>query len=143
MIAQDIHIQEYGWHVRIYYAVTTYWADRIASDMCRIGCRDGQLERAYSSLMKGDLNTGITYSNFWKKETVMVISLTSTPAEFLNSWEHEKKHLARHIEQAYGIDPYSEEAAYLEGDIAQRMFPVAKRFICGHCRKNLLNRNEY
>lgn len=143
MIVQNIYIPEYGWHVRIYYAVTTYWADRIASDMHRIGCVGGQLERAYSSLMKGDLNTGITYSTFWKKETVMVISLTSTPAEFLNSWEHEKKHLARHIEQAYGIDPYSEEAAYLEGDIAQRMFPVAKRFICGHCRKNLLNRNEY
>ena len=137
MITQGIYIPEYDWHVRIYYAVTTYWADRIASDMFRTGCLGSRLDRAYSSLTKGDLNTGITYSNFYRKETVMVISLTSTPAEFLNSWEHEKKHLARHIEQAYGIDPYSEEAAYLEGEIAQKMFPVAKRFICEHCRKNL------
>ena len=137
MIMQDIYIPEYDWHVRIYYAVTTYWSDRIISDMFRTGCRDGQLYRAYCSLMKGDLDTGITYSNFLRKETVMVISLTSTPAQFLNSWEHEKKHLARHIEQAFGIDPYSEEAAYLEGDIAQRMFPVAKRFICEHCRRSM------
>lgn len=38
------------------------------------------------------------------------------------------------VEQAYGIDPYREEAAYLEGAIAQKMFPVAKKFICEHCR---------
>lgn len=137
MITQDIYIPEYDWHVRIYYAVSTYWAYRIASDMRRIGCSGIQLDRAYSSLVKGDLNTGITYSNFKLGETVMVISITSTPAEFLNSWEHEKKHLARHIEQAYGIDPYSEEAAYLEGGIAQKMFIVAKNFICEHCRMSL------
>lgn len=137
MIVQDIYIPGYGWHVRIYYAVTTYWSGRIISDMERAGCRGGQLQRAYRSLTKGGLNTGITYSNLRAGETVMVVSLTSTPEEFLNSWEHEKKHLARHIEQAYGIDPYSEEAAYLEGEIAQRMFPVAKRFICEHCRKRL------
>ena len=67
----------------------------------------------------------------------LVISLTSSPEEFLNSWEHEKKHLARHIEQAYGIDPYREEAAYLEGTIAQKMFPVARKFICEHCREGM------
>lgn len=134
MITQDIYIPEYDWHVRIYYAVSTYWADRIASDMFRTGCRGSRLDRAYSSLTKGDLNTGITYSNFYRKVTVMVISITSTPSEFLNSWMHEMKHLARHIEQAYGIDPYGEEAAYLEGGIAQKMFIVARNFICEHCR---------
>ena len=138
MIVQDIYIPGCGWHVRIYYAVTTYWSGRIISDMECVGCRGGHLQRAYRSLTKGDLNTGITYSNLRSGETVMVISLTSTPEEFLNSWEHEKKHLARHIEQAYGIDPYSEEAAYLEGDIAQKMFPVASKFLCGHCRKELM-----
>ena len=39
MIRQDFYIDEYGWHVRIYYAVTTYWTERIAGDMWRIGCR--------------------------------------------------------------------------------------------------------
>ena len=137
MIRQDIHLDPYGWHVRIYYAVTTYWTERIAGDMWRIGCRGRDLAKAVRNLRSGDLNTGITYSNFREEETVMVISRTSSPEEFLNSWEHEKKHLARHIEQAFGIDPYSEEAAYLEGTIAQKMFPVAKLFICEHCRENL------
>ena len=137
MIRQEIYIPKYDWRVRIYYAVTTYWAVRILSDMERIGCRSVELAKAWRNLRSGDLNTGLTYSNFQTGETVMVISLTSSPEEFLNSWEHEKKHLARHIEQAYGIDPFGEEAAYLEGEIAQRMFPVAKRFICEHCREGM------
>ena len=137
MIRQDFYIEEYGWHVRVYYAVTTYWTERIAGDMWRIGCRGESLRKAYRNLEAGHLNTGLTYSNFQTCETVMVISLTSSPEEFLNSWEHEKKHLARHIEQAYGIDPFGEEAAYLEGTIAQKMFPVAKHFICEHCREGM------
>ena len=137
MIRQEIYIPKYDWRVRIYYAVTTYWAGRILSDMERIGCRGSGLAKAWRNLRSGDLNTGLTYSNFQTGETVMVISLTSSPEEFLNSWEHEKKHLARHIEQSYGIDPFGEEAAYLEGTIAQKMFPVAKRFICEHCREGM------
>ena len=137
MIRQEIYILKYDWRVRIYYAMTTYWAGRILSDMERIGCRGSGLAKAWRNLRSGDLNTGLTYSNFQTGETVMVISLTSSPEEFLNSWEHEKKHLARHIEQSYGIDPFGEEAAYLEGTIAQKMFPVAKRFICEHCREGM------
>ena len=137
MIRQDFYIQEYGWSVRVYYAVTTYWTRRITRDLMAIGCAGRSLEKAVASLERGNLNTGITYSNFDLRGTVMVISLTSSPEEFLNSWEHEKKHLARHIEQAYRIDPFGEEAAYLEGTIAQKMFPVAKKFICEHCRCKL------
>lgn len=137
MIRQDFYIEEYGWRIRVYYAVTTYWTERIANDLWDIGCRGDSLEKAVRNLNAGNLNTGITYSNFQDGETVMVISRTSSPEEFLNSWEHEKKHLARHIEQAYGIDPFGEESAYLEGTIAQKMFPVAKRFICEHCREGM------
>ena len=137
MIRQEIYLKKYDWRVRIYYAVTTYWAGRILSDMERIGCRSFELAKAWRNLRSGDLNTGLTYSNYQTGETVMVISLTSSPEEFLNSWEHEKKHLARHIEQAYGIDPFGEEAAYLEGTIAQKMFPVARKFICEHCREGM------
>lgn len=137
MIIQDFYIPNYGWRVRAYYAVTTYRTDDILKDFSEAGCKGIQLKRAYNSLKRNALDTGITYSNFREGETVMVISRTSSPEEFLNSWEHEKKHLARHIEQAYGIDPFGEEAAYLEGTIAQRMFPVARKFICEHCRENL------
>ena len=62
---------------------------------------------------------------------------TSSPGEFQNSWDHEKGHLCRHISKAFGIDPYGEEAQYLSGEVGQKMFPIAKRFLCEHCRKGL------
>lgn len=134
MIIQDFYIPNYGWRVRVYYAVTTYRTDDILKDFAEAGCRGIQLKRAYNSLKRNALDTGITYSNFTSRKTVMVISLTSSPAEFLNSWMHEMQHLCRHVAAAFGIDPYGEEAAYLAGDVGQRMFPVARRFLCDCCR---------
>lgn len=138
MIIQNFILPRYRWYVRVYYAVTAYWTDDIIRDLVRIGCHGTELRRAYDNLLRGDLNTGITYSNTAAGETVMVISLTSTPAQFLNSWLHEMRHLSRHIERAFKINPYGEEAAYLAGEIGQRMFPVAKRFVCEYCRKRLM-----
>lgn len=138
MIVQDIYIEKYDWCVKIYYAVSTYLVKHILQDLRAIGCNGRELEKAERNLSAGNLNTGLTYSDFNGHNSVMVISLTSTPAQFLNSWLHEMRHLSRHIEQACGISPYGEEAAYLAGDIGQRMFPVAKKFICEHCRKDLL-----
>lgn len=141
MIIQDFYISQYDWHVRVYYAVTTYWTDDIIRDLKRIGCNGNTLLRAYRNLEKGDLNTGLTYSN--NRESVMVISKASSPAQFLNSWLHEMCHLSRHIEQAYGISPYGEEAAYLAGEIGQRMFPIAQEFICQHCRYELYKKFQH
>jgi len=138
MIVQDFILEKYDWHVRVYYAVSSYWIRSIVSDLEHIGCRGKNLERSYESLEKGDLNTGITYSNLRLGETVMVISLASSPQEFLNSWMHEMRHLSRHIEQAYDIDPYGEEAAYLAGSIGQKMFGIAKKFLCEHCRHEFI-----
>lgn len=137
MIRQDFTIPEYDWSVRVYYAVTTYFTHSILHDLMSIGCAGMELLRARHNLTVGGLDTGMTYSDFAGLNTVMVISLTSSPAEFLNSWLHEMRHLSRHIEQACNISPYGEEAAYLAGEIGQKMFPVAKRFICEHCRKEL------
>lgn len=137
MIVQDIYLDKYDWHVRIYYAVTTYWSRQILRDLHRIGCRAQEWERARTNLEAGRLDTGLTYSNFGRGETLMVIGITSSPSEFLNSWLHEMRHLSRHIEKACGISPYGEEAAYLAGSIGQRMFPVARKFLCGHCRNHL------
>lgn len=134
MIVQDFHLKRYKWHVRVYYAVHRYWTEDIVRDLRDAGCRGSQLMTARENLRRGELNTGITYSNFGRRETVMVVSLTSTAAEFLNSWMHEMQHLCRHVAAAFGIDPYGEEAAYLAGDVGQRMFPAARRFLCDCCR---------
>ena len=138
MIVQDFYIERYDWHVRVFYAVTIYWVWPIIKELRRIGCVGEKLETAYSNLSSGNLNTGLTYSNFERRETVMVIAKTSSPEQFQNSFDHEKGHLCRHISQTFGIDPYGEEEQYLQGYIGQKMFPVAKRFLCECCRKKLI-----
>lgn len=140
MIVQDFYIPKYDWIVKVYYAVTTYWTSDILCALHRIGCRGEDFKQAYRNLSSGVLNTGLNYSNFEDRETVMVIALTSSPGEFQNSWDHEKGHLCRHISQVFNIDPYGEEAQYLSGEVGQKMFPIAKNFLCEHCRKNLCRR---
>lgn len=137
VIVQDFYIRRYDWNVRVYYAVTSYRVYDIIRELQRVGCRGYSLRKAYDNLTSGNMNTGLTYSNPRYRESVMVIALTSSPEEFQNSFDHEKGHLVKHISQAFGIDPYGEEEQYLSGDIGQLMFPVAKQFLCEHCRTQL------
>ena len=137
MIRQTIYLGNYDWTVRIYYAVTSVWSGRILDDLAGMGCGGVDYERARRNLESYNLNTGLTFSSARFHESLMVIGLTSSPEEFASTYDHEKGHLARQICQAFGIDPYGEEAQYLAGDIGKKMFPVAKKFLCEHCRMKL------
>lgn len=137
MIVQDIYLPDYDWHCKVFYSVTTYWVKDILNKLKRIGCSGSTFRKARKNLMDGKLNTGLTYSNKSHGESVMVIARTSSPDEFAHSYDHEKGHLAMHIALAYDIDPYGEEFQYMSGDIAKKMFPVAKIFMCDCCRKKM------
>lgn len=140
MIEHDIYLPKYEWHCKIFFAVTCYWVEDILDELRRIGCAGKTLKKANVNLRAGKLNTGLTYSNKERGESVMVIAKTSSPDEFAHSYDHEKGHLAMHIASAYKIDPYGEEFQYMSGDIAKKMFPVAKMFMCDCCRKKLYKR---
>lgn len=137
MIRQDIKLPQYKWSVRVYYAVTRMYCDDIMNDLYDIGCRGENLQTAYENLREGRVNTGLTFSNYDLRATVMVIARTSTPAQFLNSYDHERKHLEAHIADAYSLDPYGEEIAYLCGKIGELLYPVSRKFVCEHCRCEL------
>lgn len=134
MIRQDIYIEAYKWRVTVYYAVTKMYCAEIMEDLYAIGCRGSNLDTAYENLREGKTDTGLTYSNYESRETVMVIARTSTPAQFLNSYDHERKHLEAHIADAYNLDPWGEEVAYLCGEIGQLLYPVSRKFMCECCK---------
>lgn len=92
---------------------------------------------AEAVLNNGTDNKGMTYSNTKERESIIIIGSTSCPAEFQHTFDHEKIHLAMHIAKYFEIDPYGEELAYLVGDIGLEMFPIAKKFLCEHCREEL------
>jgi len=142
MIRQVFGIERYGWEVEVWYAVDCYYLTEIMNSLMRIGCRGGYLRQAYENLSACRLDTGLTYSDYGSRKTVMVIAMSSCAAEFENSLNHERKHLLSHIEKTAGIDPWGEEAAYLAGDVSMKMFPVAGKFLCDGCRRHLCGRGN-
>lgn len=111
--------------------------DYIIKQLESIGCNSNDIKSAIDVLDSGKDNRGITFSNNETRESIIVIGETSCPAQFSNSFDHEKLHLAMHIAKQDKIDPFSEELAYLIGDIGLNTFPVAKHFLCEHCREEL------
>lgn len=137
MLIQDFYLEDWDWTVKVFYAIDTYYIDQILGDLEFIGCTGYELMKAENILSAGDYNIGLTYSNLPGRCTVIVIGLTASPADFQNTFDHEKGHLAMHISKALDINVFGEEFQYLTGEIGQAMFPYAKRFLCEHCRLQL------
>lgn len=130
-------MEDWNWHVKVFYVVDLIPIDYIILELEDLGCNEQDIESAIDVLGSGDNNRGITFSNDKTRQSVIVIGETSCPAEFSHSFDHEKLHLAMHIARVNEIDPFSEELAYLAGDIGFKTFPIAKHFLCEHCRENL------
>lgn len=137
LLCQEFTLKDWHWHVRIFYVVDYIPIDFIIKELERIGCNKTDINSAIDVLDADAENRGITFSNDEDRTTVIVIGETSCPAEFAHSYDHEKLHLAMHIARVDKIDPFSEELAYLVGEIGFQTFPVAKRFLCEHCREEM------
>ena len=121
----------------VFYAVDTYYMNEILDELENIGC-------TYTDEIEEDLtinpyNNGLTYSNTIARVSLIVIGLTETPDEFQNTYDHEKGHIAMHIAETDCIDVFGEEFQYLTGEIGKQTFKIAKRFMCEHCRKDLVS----
>lgn len=135
MIRQTIYLEHArDWKVICYYAVTHYEVEEIMQTLERAGAKGESLERAYENLSSGNLNTGLCYSG--NGESVLVISVASSPRQFADSLCHEQHHLANQIGNALGWDLLGEDVCYLAGEIGRKMSEVAARFLCEHCRHN-------
>ena len=134
-LIQEFYLTEWDWWVKVFYVVEYIPLDLIISELKKIGC-DSTDE--VISLFEDDAeNKGYTYSNLTRRKSIMIIGSTTCPAEFQHTYDNEKLHLAMHIAKEDKIDPFSEELAYLVGDIGFNMFQIAKKFLCEHCREEL------
>lgn len=140
MIRQQLYIERYDWIVYVYYAVDTYYIDEIMMQLYRINCPQEFMWQAWKKMSANKLNQGLTYSNFRTRETVMVIGLASSPAEYENSIQHELRHLVDNMVKALDIPP-GEPPGYLTGETAMMMHPVTKLLTCecGCCKRKIKN----
>lgn len=134
MIRFTLH--PYEWQVKVYYLdlPDTDYTD-IEDSLKAIGY-DGKHPAPLTDIVDG-INMGMTYSDTRSRRTVIVIGRTTSADECADTIIHERLHLAMHICKTLHIDPFSEQSAYLSGDIGKRMYKSASMLLCNDCRHKL------
>lgn len=136
MLVQQFTIDDYDWTVKVYYAVDRYYVSDILHDLDKLNIANEDYFTVKDTWENQTLNIGFTYTDYYKKSTIVIIGLTTSAAEFQDTFDHEKGHVAMHISSYYHLNPYGEKCQYLQGEIGKKMFPYAKQFLCDHCREN-------
>lgn len=135
MEMQTLYLLDWDWLVHVYYEVEAEDAEEVLDDLRSIGCRGTYLARAVKKLRRCRPNEGLTYTSNDDRASVVFLTRTTSAAEFQDSFDHEKGHLAMHICLAEDINPFSEEYQYLTGEIGKQMFSFARKYMCDYCRK--------
>ena len=95
------------------------------------GCPDNEAQKACIVLSRK--NSGYTFTDMEGQYTLMFASKADTPEQLFDTYDHELKHCVEHISSFYGVDSKSETAAYLQGEIAKKMFPAVAITVCPKC----------
>lgn len=130
MKTRQMRIAKYGWTVTFFFAVHGYHVHAILLALQKIECPERILQRVRRNLLDADMDSGFTFSNKQRRESVVVVGLASSKAQFLNSFEHELRHLCDDIAEATAMKIRGEEVAYLTGDLNSRLWDIIHPFIC-------------
>lgn len=104
----------YDWDIEVCIIVENPNVQYILSRLKDLGCPDDVLHRAASRIENYE-NSGFTFTNQEEHKSIIVINRPDSAEEFIDTYNHEKNHVEMHICKEFGIDPYSEKAAYLSG----------------------------
>lgn len=128
MIHQRVEITVNGecWGIEIFIPVTRCDVSKILFALVSIGCDGDFYLDAFENLTSGRINNGITYSNATARETVCVFARSESAASYFNLITHELHHLAVHIASMNGIDLKGEEVCYINGDVAEDIYPSVR-----------------
>lgn len=85
-------------------------------------CRISLIQNRAASRIENYENSGFTFTNQEEHKSIIVINRPDSAEEFIDTYNHEKNHVEMHICKEFGIDPYSEKAAYLSGQLAKKLF---------------------
>ena len=118
MIQQNLHIEEIGWNLRIFYCPkTTSQRSVVLQCLYNAGCTGMNFRRAMTLLGSGAVNTGLIFSNKSERNTIIVVGRSSDIAEFVNTLTHEINHFIEHVMEALHIQSGTEDEAYFTGEL--------------------------
>lgn len=133
MIKQGFSIGERDWYIMAYYDVQTKRdLSEVREALLSAGCTESRTDEALWVLSMW--NKGYTLTNLRDHLSIVVVSKATSGEELYDSVQHELKHLVEHISEYYDVSPKSEESAYLQGEIAKKMYLAVAMLICPKCR---------
>lgn len=128
MRTEYYNIGDDDWGLVLVYDYDRHDFPEIWRMLMSLGMPNYKAQKALSVLSR--LNTGMTYSVFHDTMSVTFVSGATSPDEWFDSLLHELKHIVEHISEFYQVDPKSEPAAYLQGEIGRQLFPMIMRKVC-------------
>lgn len=131
MIQTGFYIGERDWWIMASLNVTGKDLGEVHRALLACDCPDYEARKACMVLSRK--NNGYTFTDLEGQYTLMFASETTSTEEMFDTITHELKHITEHISGYFGVDPKSEEAAYLQGEIAKRMFPAVVLAVCPKC----------
>lgn len=108
-----------GWSVSVWVATDSY-SEEIYEDFARVGA-NGDAIRALDIIIREEKkNVGMTYTDIGKEESILLIGLSDSYKEYINTMFHETAHLAHHIANKRGMS--EEGICYLQGKLGEIIF---------------------
>lgn len=89
--------------------------------LSKINCPPSKLQEAYKNLSSCNPDTGLTYSNYQLRRSVLVTSRVTSFSEFINTFMHEIRHLVDHIAITDELKMGEEPVGYLTGEIGKAL----------------------
>lgn len=133
MLIRKVHIRY--WTVLFLFFYDAQNSEDIEEALFWAGAPDSIVDQVQINVNANRLDEGFCYSEPSVRRSVVAVGKTTTGPEMLNTIVHEIVHIAQHIAIEDGIDPYSEDMAYLCGDIASTVSDIVCTLSCPHCNK--------
>lgn len=98
-----------------------------------LGCECADDEARHACMVLSRRNSGYTFTNMDGRYTLMFASAATSAEEMFDTVTHELKHAVEHLNGYFGVEPSSERAAYLQGEIGRKMFAAVALAVCPSC----------
>lgn len=120
---------KYNWNIEVFVIINKPNIDFILDRLKKLNSSEEILNKAIYKITNYE-NSGFTFTNPELYSSILVINLPSSIEEFIDTYEHEKNHVEMNICKRFNIDPFSEKASYLSGELGNIIFmDLLKTFI--------------
>ena len=128
MIRQLIVVQDNKWNILIWYGVSKEDTEEVYKQLLSMGCPIPDAEYA-ATVVSRYKNTGLTFSDTDSRVSFVCVSSATSYSQVVDTIVHEIKHVQSHICEYYDVDENSEDAAYLMGYLARRVYKFLSKII--------------